>query len=126
MVGQLKRKLVFLFFGVLWLPILGDCQPVPVGTWPNVTGGVFNGPASQGLTLGAGQTINVTGGLTIISDGDLVIKGRIDLPLDAIGSGGGNLTLESRHGKVLIDDGAYVAGGSDDVGNGGKITFDGI
>ena len=126
MVGQLQRKLFVLFFGVVWLPIWGDCQPVPVGTWPNMTGGVSNGPASQGLTLSAGQSISVTSNLSIISDDDLVIRGRICLPQATPGSSGVNLTLVSSHGKVLVDDGAIVGAGGADVGNGGKITIDGI
>ncbi len=92
----------------------------PDPRWPTVAGGTVSGPS---LTLNAGRAIRATSDLAIVTQSDLIIRGRIELPARA--SVGTNLVLVSLHGKVLIDSGAYIGGGGPVRGNGGAIILSG-
>ena len=92
----------------------------PDPRWPNVASGTVSGPS---LTLNPTRTIRAASDLTIVTQNDLIIKGRIELPARA--PVGTNLVLVSLHGKILIDSGAYIGGGSPVRGNGGTIMLSG-
>ena len=92
----------------------------PDPRWPNVASGTVSGPS---LTLNSARTIRVASDLTVVTESDLIIKGRIELPARA--PVGTNLVLVSLHGKILIDSGAYVGAGGPVRGNGGTIMLSG-